>query len=124
MLNNRWLLLRIILLTGLTIWAIQQIDDPGVLIPEVLPEVELIAPPGMPSEAAGDAGQVIGLLSHISGQAGACGATGTLRVRVGRGLEQAVWSGVGEVDCLRRVIAAEAWPALEQPMEIEWPIQP
>ncbi len=127
-LNNRWLVLRIVLLTGLTIWAIREIDDPGVAIPEAapaaLPEVTLIGPPGLPSETAGDAGQVIGILSRVSGQAAGCGAAGTLRVRVGRGLEQALWSGIGEADCLRQAVGAQAWPALERPMELEWPIQP
>ena len=88
------------------------------------PEVTLIGPPGLPSETAGDAGQVIGILSRVSGQAAGCGAAGTLRVRVGRGLEQALWSGIGEADCLRQAVGAQAWPALERPMELEWPIQP
>lgn len=127
MFQNRWLLLRIVLLAGLTVWALREIKDPGIALPpEATAPIPLLDAP-IPA-SPGDAGTAAGSLAEAGLAAAGCGLTGSLRIQVGAGLERADWIGAPlaekDVQCLLQVIRPHPWPALPQPMELEWEIRP
>jgi len=124
---NRWLLLRIVLLSAAMVWAIYSIGEgPSVdLLAEV--PVQLSPPAQRPAGAMGNMEQLTMMLEARAAAAAACGRRGTVQLSFGKdGLEAAFWLGedLGEArGCVEQALWAEAWPGLEQPLQLDWPLQ-
>lgn len=111
--KNRWILVRAAVWLLVLGWVISVLRQP-----QVHNELALRT---RPPEGA-DPGTVLSALSAIA----AAGCPGeTLHVRVGAsGLEKAwITPGLADTSCLEAAVAAQAWPALSPPMEMEFPLQ-
>ena len=124
---NRWLLLRIVLLSAAMVWAIYSIGDgPSVdLLAEV--PVQLSPPAEVPPGTMGTMEQLTTILEARAAAAAACGRRGTVQLSFGRkGLEAASWLGEDLGDargCVEQALWAVPWPGLEQPLQLDWPLQ-
>lgn len=123
---NRWLVLRIVVLCGALGWAVYTIQDtsPVDLLVEV--PLYLTPPPDRKPFVRGDMTMLTRVLEQQVVAVAACGRKGSLELRFGKaGLEQASWLGqeLGEARaCVEAALWGAEWPALEQPLQLEWPI--
>jgi hypothetical protein len=124
---NRWLLLRIVLLSAAMVWAIYSIgESPSV---DLLAEVPVqLSPPAVRAVVAmGNMEQLTTVLERQAAAAAACGRRGTLQLTFGKGgLEAASWLGddLGDARaCVELALWAGTWPGLENPLQLDWPLQ-
>lgn len=124
---NRWLLLRVVLLSAAMVWAIYSIGDGASvdLLAEV--PVALSPPTARPTATMGNMEQLTTVLEGRAAAAAACGRRGTMQLSFGKnGLEAASWLGddLGDArGCVEKALWAEAWPGLQQPLQLDWPLQ-
>lgn len=122
--SNRGLAFRLVLLSGLFVWAMLKIG-PGVDAPDG--RHVLMAPKGWErTTAPGPVPDVMDVLAGVerldavAAEASACPAHGTVRVTLGpEGLLAAELEGGGEILCLARLIWGAAWPRGRQQVILE-----
>jgi hypothetical protein len=122
--SNRGLAFRLVLLSGLFVWAMLKIG-PGVDAPEG--RHALLAPKGW--ERAAVPGPVPDIMDVLAGverldtvaaEAVACPAHGTVRVTLGpEGLLEAELEGGGEILCVARLTWGATWPRGRQQVVLE-----
>lgn len=115
---------RLLLWSGLFVWAIYKLRDtaPGdllVTVPQPLPPPVTVA--AAPPADVPDIVDVVALMDALDAVAtGGCEARGTLSVRIGpTGLEAASFDGTGDAACVSRITWAQAWPRGVQELEME-----
>ena len=114
---NRWLVLRIIILSAAMGWAIWSIQDTDIDLLADNP-LELTAPGPIDPALPGDALVAMESYQQALLATERCGK-GSLKVVIGeKGLAQASWLGSGEPACLQKAVWSVRWPALPSAMEL------
>lgn len=115
---NRWMLLRILVLGGGFWWAVWSLrSTPSVDLLADSP-LQLLPPPNAKAPVEGDAGGAALALLALKDATRSCGATGKLKLYLGKGLEKAEWLGKGDSNCLIQQLWSLEWPSGNQ-LEIE-----